>query len=479
MASPYTKSSPTSTSMQLLRALSGLSDTVLPGVEAIGAGYDPFLLYASADSITVQLFDWYTAPSKSVTIDGNVYQVPSVVDVQSRNTYNYTDASGDSINTYQSSLATTVSISGDYNYFSGSLSTEYSTQSLTQSENAFTRVQQSITLWSLRLPTGADLRSLLRQDFRDYLDSLPQTEAAVADLFDRYGSHFLTGIVMGGRAVQSSATNKLQVDRSYSLDETAKASYKSLTGQLNAEEEAKYKESVSSFDFYSESSQSVIGGTEAASAFDGKAGFDAWKASVALAPDFVDFVPTIPMAEIWRLCATEEQASYLENYFFNTWAPARSKTYQLYPDYVDALVVISGDSSNINPPTGYTKIPYDLNRGAGGKYMYLCYHKASYQARGESKPCIAALQVIYGKDAQPPSGYVKLPQDLNAGAGGEYVYLCYQPAAWTDDVAIKDVTVIGGNNADVPAPYGYAKVPGDLNKGSGGDYIYVCYSLTG
>jgi hypothetical protein len=31
----------------------------------------------------------------------------------------------------------------------------------------------------------------------------------------------------------------------------------------------------------------------------------------------------------------------------------------------------------------------------------------------------------------------------------------------------------------VPAPYGYEKVPGDLNKGAGGDFIYVCYSLTG
>jgi hypothetical protein len=465
--------------MQLLRVLSELPDTVLPGVEAIGAGYDPFLRYASADSITVQIFDWYAAPAKSVTIDGNSYQVPEVVDVQSQNTYNYTDATGNSIDVYQSNLATSVSISGKYNYFSGSLDTEYSTQSLTRSQNAFSRIQQSITLWSLRLPTGPDLRNLLRQDFRDYLDSLPNTDAAAQDLFDRYGSHFLTGIVMGGRAVLSSATDKLQVSNSYSLDETAKASYKSLTGQLSASEQVKYSESVDSFDFYSESNQSVIGGTEAASAFDGKEGFDAWKASVALAPDFVDFVPTIPMAEIWRLCASQEQAAFLSNYFSTVWAPTRSTSYQLYPDYVDALVTISGNSSSVAAPTGYTKIPYDLNHGAGGKYLYLCYHKASYRSDGENKPCIASVVIIDGKNAQPPTGYVKLPQDLNDGAGGDYIYLCYQPVPWADDVAIKDVTVIGGNNANVPAPYGYDKVPGDLNHGAGGDYIYVCTSLGG
>ena len=223
----------------------------------------------------------------------------------------------------------------------------------------------------------------------------------------------------------------------------------------------------------------MLGGTQASRAFDGKEGFKAWTDSVASAPDFVNFVSTIPMDGIWRLCATTEQSAFLENYFTKVWAPARSQSYQLYADYVDSLVVISGSSSNIMPPTGYTKIPYDLNKGAGGKFIYLCYHKASYQQTGNNKQCIDSLVVIYGKNTLPPPGYIKLPQDLNEGAGGEYVYLCYRLANWGNDIAIKDVTVIGGGSSNVPPPYGYEKVPGDLNKGAGGDFIYVCYSLTG
>jgi hypothetical protein len=80
-------------------------------VEAIGAGYDPFLQYACADSITVQLFDWNMAPTKSVTIDGKTYQVPSVVDVQLYNSYSYTEPYGESINVYQTNLASTVDVS--------------------------------------------------------------------------------------------------------------------------------------------------------------------------------------------------------------------------------------------------------------------------------------------------------------------------------------------------------------------------------
>src|ERR1700712_2590224 len=120
---PLKVTTPSSTSMQLLRVLSELPDDVLPGVEAIGAGYDPFLRYASADSITVQIFDWYKAATKQVTVDGNSYTVPEVITVQPQNTYTYDDATGNSINQYQTSLATSVNISGDYNFFSGSLST--------------------------------------------------------------------------------------------------------------------------------------------------------------------------------------------------------------------------------------------------------------------------------------------------------------------------------------------------------------------
>jgi hypothetical protein len=469
-----------SASLRLLRAESGLAENTLPGVEAIGAGYDPFLKYACADSITVQLFDWTMAQTKTVTIDGKTYQVPSVVDVQSHNSYTYTDAYGQSINEYQTSLASTVEVSGGNNFFSGSLSVEYTTQSLTRSENAFTRIQQSLGLWSLRLQRPSEeLRSLLQPSFRKYLDDLPRTDAAAAELFKRYGSHFLTGIVMGGRAVYSSATNKLQVNRSYSIDETAKASYKSLTGQLSASEQVKYKQSIESFNQYSESEQTVLGGTQGSKAFSGKAGFDLWTASVANAPDFVNFVSTIPMDGVWRLCATTEQSAFLENYYTEKWAPARSRNYQLYADYVDSLIVINGTNSNIMPPTGYTKIPYDLNKGAGGRFLYLCYHKASYQPYGTNKQCVDSLVVIYGKNTPTPPGYTKINQDLNEGAGGEYVYLCYRLANWNNDIAIKDVTVVGGNSSNVPPPYGYEKLPEDINKGAGGDFIYICYSKTG
>lgn len=484
MPNPINRTEQSSTSVKVrgteslvhLRSVSGVSKKVLPGVEAIGAGYNPFMGYASADHITVQLFDWANAEKKQVSFMPD-YEVPRVIDAQQDDRATYNNTTGTSIDSYQSNLATSVNVEGGFNYFSGSLNVDFSEQSLRRSESAFSRIQQSITLWSLRLAVTNNLRDQLRADVRDTLDQLPLEPGRVTEFFNFYGSHFLTGIVMGGSATLASATNKLEVSRAFSIKAIAKASYEGLTGQLSTSDEAKYKSAMESFNQTSESHQFVVGGdgVKAASAFSGKEGFDAWKGSVGTSPNFIDFVPSIPMAGIWHLCKSEEQATYMENHFFNVWAPAESNKLQLYPNYVDALIVITGDNSEIQPPAGYTKIPYDLNAGAEGDYIYLCYHKASYKSTGDNVQCITDVKILF--DSEPtPDGWVKLPQDLNRGAQGAYVYLCYHPAPYENVAAVKDVTIIGGSNPQIPPPYAYKKIEGDLNAGAEGQYIYVCLS---
>lgn len=460
--------------LQLLRFKAGLSEDVLPGVEAIGLSYNPFLSYASVDSGAVQLFDWYGAKKKNVSFKPG-FVVPEIVDVQQNDSASYTNISGSTISEYQKNLATSVAIEGKYNFFSGSLSTDYEENSLRNAESEFSRIQQSISLWSLRLPSVKLLRDLMLPHMREQLDELDVTKPeAVSKYFDHVGSHFLTGIVMGGRAILASSTNKLTVKRDYSISVVAKASYEGLTGQLSAEAKAKYGESISSFTQNSNTHQEVRGGdgTKAHGVFNGQEGFQAWVDSVGASPDFVDFVPTIPMQEIWSLCKTDEQADAMKLHYETIWAPAQSEKYRLKPNYIDQLVVITGGSSTIEPPAGYAKVPYDLNTGAGGDFIYLCYHEQAWEP-DNLKPAVTAIQIIYNRE-ETPVGYIKLPQDLNKGAGGDDVYLCYKADTYDTNNAVNKVTVIGGGNADINAPYGYDKVPGDLNRGAGGEFVYVC-----
>jgi len=44
-------------------------------------------------------------------------------------------------------------------------------------------------------------------------------------------------------------------------------------------------------------------------------------------------------------------------------------------DCISEITVIYGGSGNIQPPAGYTRIDVDLNRNAGGAFIYLSYEE--------------------------------------------------------------------------------------------------------
>src|SRR5262249_1263305 len=136
-------------------------------------------------------------------------------------------------------------------------------------------------------------------------------------------------------------------------------------------------------------------------------------------------------------------------------------------------------NKNIQPPDGYTKYPQELNERAGGEYIYLCYHKDLVNIlRPEASPqCISEFTFVKG-DADAPDGYTKVDVDLNRGAGGDYIYLCYKKAPYKVEDAIKDISIISGESAEISPPHGFTKIPQDLNEKAGGKYIYLCYSKT-
>ena len=88
---------------------------------------------------------------------------------------------------------------------------------------------------------------------------------------------------------------------------------------------------------------------------------------------------------------------------------------------------------------------------------------------------ITDIIVVYGKNPSVPANYVRIRQDMNEGAGGEYVYLCYTKDK-NAGLPITDVQVFAGDKRDFNIQNYYEKVNGDLNRGAEGKYIYVCYS---
>jgi hypothetical protein len=138
----------------------------------------------------------------------------------------------------------------------------------------------------------------------------------------------------------------------------------------------------------------------------------------------------------------------------------------LAQEYITELRIVAGNDPR-PAPAGYTKINKDLNKGAGGDFIYLCYKK------GDGAP-LTKIFVTIGEDRRHPNVPEKcsiINVDLNRDAGGNYIYL------WTTHdpkcAPITDIIVLEGEGARPPA--GYTKINVDLNRHAGGAYLYFAY----
>ena len=172
------------------------------------------------------------------------------------------------------------------------------------------------------------------------------------------------------------------------------------------------------------------------------------------------------------------------------------------------LKITKGGSSSISPLPGYNKIAVDLNRGAGGRYIYITFTRqaGSIQlgnetnwgwAASQTSGPVRAVQVfgaatgislgwVFGNT--PPRGFVptwapnpipgvdwKEP-DYNDGAGGAYLYgYQFKDIALAPNAPV-EVGVIASNTRYPVPPAGWtADYTQDLNERAGGDFIYYCY----
>lgn len=180
------------------------------------------------------------------------------------------------------------------------------------------------------------------------------------------------------------------------------------------------------------------------------------------------------------------------------------QSYQNPANYIYDLKIIKGSSSSIGTSDfpGYYKINADLNKGAGGKYIYLVFTRDKNKVVGSSswvndgmKGSSNPVRNIYVRSNSFGYGFNMVPTncaapletkdafggyhqpDLNDGSTGKYIY------AWQEKCdtytpgypyPIREVGVIYGKSSSIEPPAPWIKIPGDLNEGAGGDYIYFC-----
>lgn len=160
------------------------------------------------------------------------------------------------------------------------------------------------------------------------------------------------------------------------------------------------------------------------------------------------------------------------------------------------VMVIGGSESKVNSlktsltGQGWHVIDKDLNRGAGGDYIYLLYKTET--SNGVNNGYITDFYISDAKGTAPDNlthngrtytlvsfdggdSFKESKGDLNRGADGKYIHLYYTTALFPNN---RFITGISFNSTQAGAVGVNGGSEGyDLNAGAGGDYIYMHLSI--
>lgn len=134
------------------------------------------------------------------------------------------------------------------------------------------------------------------------------------------------------------------------------------------------------------------------------------------------------------------------------------------------------------------KLPIDLNRGAGGQYIWLCgYEHPGYYGQVMDA---RTIDVVSRSSSSPPAsidvGFKGVDgssnSDLNQGAGGRYIYGRYTKSEYYTSPNY-EISGIGASYCDnwldclnlSDPDYGWSEDPTDMNDGAGGATLKFRY----
>jgi hypothetical protein len=146
-----------------------------------------------------------------------------------------------------------------------------------------------------------------------------------------------------------------------------------------------------------------------------------------------------------------------------------------FTSYITDIKLVAGSTSGVACPVGYNKINVDLNRRAGGRWIFLCYLYGPASAAIDASSIKTTTRTAAHPEQYLIKGVNGSNGDMNQGAGGYYIYGTW---AGTNTCRLTGVGVVTDSLGKVhpPLPFLSPKDPSydvDLNDGAGGDFIYL------
>lgn len=444
----------------------------LPGVENLGCGYNVFGEYANPKSITYNLFNFKSAPKIEVPFNKD-YIIPNCIETNKLESSYYKTISGESLEIFTKKLNIFTKLDGEYSFFKGSISVNYDKEQYSKTETEFSFIEQIIAKWDISISPDKGVKFLIPE----VLENINKLEPL--KLFEKYGTHFLSGIVIGGKVSINDTINKNTYKSSKSIEIISQMSYESLTLQINAENKTNYSEEIETFNKNRHTNITTLGGKAelGGSAINIEGGFNKWKESVGSNPGFVGFKEHLPLTPIWELCSNNDRIQELKAAF---------EIYALMQTKSDTILLtdlkITTELSSDMVPSGYKKYPFDLKKGEGGKWVFLCYKENTIKEIIENKiNVISDIKFIKGNtpNLKVDDGYTKIDFDLNKGHGGQFIYICFKTIVLDikkTKEAINEISIISDGKAQSVQKQPCTRLEQDINEGQGGKFTYLCFS---
>ncbi|MGG1948327.1 Vps62-related protein [Trinickia sp. NRRL B-1857] len=237
---------------------------LLPGVHAMGNGYDVNGVYATPESFVGggPLFD-FGSETYETQIAGQTYRLPNGMRVQEDFNVSFEQQISDDLDTFRYQLGEDVGVEGGYQLFSASLDVSFEKRDQQVTHITLSASRLVHRLWIISLEPTDVLRDKLRPDVKRDLND---PKVSPNEIFKRYGAYFVAEGVFGGRVDHNSATRRYKIDSSMDLSETAKASLDAKLGRIGFSQKTELQRQIATFQSVSNTRLRVVGGDPAAAA---------------------------------------------------------------------------------------------------------------------------------------------------------------------------------------------------------------------
>ena len=453
-----------------------MNEADIPVVMRIGRGYDVFGKYASVDSLKQSVLD-----TTKLIQDQKMERIRFD---QGENT----QIASESIRTYSNSMSTKIGASGSIFGFGGSVNTNFDQTRTEKLNNYFSTYSYIVKKYGVYITGTTNLKNYLIPEAKSMINnsSIPATT-----VFNNFGHYILVDTITGGR-VDYSITASSKASTSYeNFKAAAKADFNVVIFKAGASAEYQNIKNKSSYDSNKLQTLRSYGGNftlNLGQFLSDPQILSKWEATLENNGTLVEFGSTTAKAlvPIWELCDNAIRANYLKTEFEklnlaqgNQWPMDK---------YITDIVFVSNKnqaSARASCPPGYILIDVDLNAGAGGNYIYLCYKLGENINQAYTDFFLQNLKnqnQVYTWLTTHNGNYANFSinaVDLNQGSGGEYIYLWNTKDKTLPPIKGIEVVFDSPNNgsADWNSVFWHnSQSAADVKKSVKGKNIYIKYT---